>query len=78
MGHAWKGASVTRLMPTEESVDLMALVEDFAARELAPRAAQAEAEAEFPRDALRALGELGILGPARSTPPTGAGSSPTR
>ncbi len=39
MGHAWKGASVTRLMPTEESVDLMALVEDFAARELAPRAA---------------------------------------
>ena len=62
MGHAWKGASVTRLMPTEESVDLMALVEDFAARELAPRAAQAEADAEFPREALRALGELGVLG----------------
>lgn len=62
MGHAWKGASVTRLMPTEESVDLMALVEDFASRELAPRAAQAEADAQFPRDALRALGELGVLG----------------
>ncbi len=62
MGHAWKGASVTRLMPTEESVDLMALVEDFAARELAPHAAQAEADAEFPRAALRALGELGVLG----------------
>jgi alkylation response protein AidB-like acyl-CoA dehydrogenase len=62
MGHAWKGASVTRLMPTEESVDLMALVEDFATRELAPRAAQAEADAEFPREALRALGELGVLG----------------
>jgi alkylation response protein AidB-like acyl-CoA dehydrogenase len=62
MGYAWKGASVTRLMPTEESVDLMALVEDFASRELAPQAAQAEADAEFPRDALRALGELGVLG----------------
>jgi alkylation response protein AidB-like acyl-CoA dehydrogenase len=62
MGYAWKGASVTRLMPTEESVDLMALVEDFAARELAPRAAQAEADADFPRDSLRALGEMGVLG----------------
>ena len=62
MGHVWKGASVTRLMPTEESVDLMALVEDVAARELAPRAAEAEAERSFPRDALRALGELGVLG----------------
>ena len=35
---------------------LMALVEDFAARELAPRAAEAEARSEFPRDLLRELG----------------------
>jgi alkylation response protein AidB-like acyl-CoA dehydrogenase len=62
MRFAWKGASVTRLMPTQESVELMSLVEDFAARELAPRAAQDEADSQFPRDALRALGELGVLG----------------
>jgi alkylation response protein AidB-like acyl-CoA dehydrogenase len=62
MAHVWHGASVTRLMPTEESVELMALVEDFASRELAPRVAAAEAAGEFPRDALTALGELGILG----------------
>ena len=43
MAYVWKGASVTRLMPTEESVELMGLVEDFASRELAPHAAQAEA-----------------------------------
>jgi alkylation response protein AidB-like acyl-CoA dehydrogenase len=62
MTHVWKGASVTRLMPTEESLDLLALVEEFAAAELAPRAARDEAAAQFPRDALGALGDLGILG----------------
>lgn len=62
MTHTWKGASVTRLLPTAEAVDLMAMVEDFAAKELAPRADAAEAAAEFPRDALAALGALGILG----------------
>jgi len=62
MVHVWKGASVTRLMPTEESVDLMAMVEDFASRELASRASDDEASATFPRDALAALGRLGILG----------------
>lgn len=62
MAHAWEGASVTRLLPTEESVDLLALVEDFAARELAPRVAQAEAESQFPRELLRELGALGVLG----------------
>ncbi len=62
MAHVWKGASVTRLLPTEESVALLSMVEDFAARELAPRAAQDEADAVFPRDLLRGLGELGVLG----------------
>jgi alkylation response protein AidB-like acyl-CoA dehydrogenase len=62
MAYVWKGASVTRLMPTEESVDLLSLVEDFAAAELAPRAAADEASSTFPRDALRSLGELGVLG----------------
>lgn len=62
MVHAWKGASVTRLMPTAESVDLLAMVEEFAAAELAPRAADDEAAAAFPRDVFTSLGELGILG----------------
>ncbi len=62
MAHAWKGSSVTRLMPTSESVELMSMVEDVAAAELAPRAAGDEAAGTFPRDALRTLGGLGILG----------------
>ena len=61
MSHVWNGASVTRLLPTAESVDLLEMVEDFAARELAPRVAADEASSTFPRDALRALGEVGIL-----------------
>ena len=60
--HVWHGASVTRLMPTPESVDLMALVEEFAAAELAPRAAADEEAAAFPRDGLARLGSLGVLG----------------
>jgi alkylation response protein AidB-like acyl-CoA dehydrogenase len=62
MAYAWRGASVTRLLPTEEAVDLLALVEEFAAAELAPAADRAEAAGEFPRDRLRALGGLGVLG----------------
>ncbi len=49
-------------MPTAEAVDLLAMVEEVAAAELAPRAAEAEANSVFPRDGLRTLGELGILG----------------
>ena len=62
MTSVWKGASVTRLMPTPESVDLMAMVEDFGAAELEPRAEEGEARGDFPREQLAALGELGILG----------------
>lgn len=61
MTHAWRGASVERLLPTAEAVDLLALVEDFAAAELAPHAAEAERAARFPRERLRALGALGVL-----------------
>jgi alkylation response protein AidB-like acyl-CoA dehydrogenase len=62
MTYVWKGSSVTRLLPSEEAVDLLGLVEDFAARELAPRAEAAEAASEFPREQLRELGALGLLG----------------
>ena len=52
----------TRVMPTEESAELIRLVRDFATRELLPRSAAAEAEETFPRDVFAMLGELGVLG----------------
>ena len=52
----------SRVMPTEESADLIGLVRDLAAGELAPRVDQAEAEAEFPREVFRTLGRAGLLG----------------
>jgi alkylation response protein AidB-like acyl-CoA dehydrogenase len=57
----WKGAAVTRLMPSQESVDLMAMVEGFAAAELRPKAAESEANSAFPREVFTAMGELGLL-----------------
>ena len=62
MSHVWAGASVTRLLPSAEAVALLELVEDVAARELAPHVDAAEAAGEFPRQTLRLLGDLGILG----------------
>ncbi len=52
----------TRLLPTEEAVDLIGLVRDIAARELLPYAADAEATSTFPREAFRTLGRAGLLG----------------
>ncbi|MGH3362516.1 MAG: acyl-CoA dehydrogenase family protein [Nocardioides sp.] len=51
-----------RVLPTEEATDLLVLVRDLVARELAPRAAEAEAAEEFPRDVFRLLGRTGLLG----------------
>ncbi|HEY0903004.1 MAG TPA: acyl-CoA dehydrogenase family protein [Marmoricola sp.] len=51
-----------RLMPTEESTDLVKLVRDLATRELLPRSATLEARSEFPREAFRVLGRAGVLG----------------
>ncbi len=62
MRNVWAGASVPRLLPTPESVELLQMVEDVAAAELAPRAAADEAAALFPREAFRTLGSLGLLG----------------
>jgi alkylation response protein AidB-like acyl-CoA dehydrogenase len=50
-----------RILPTDEGTELIALVREFAAKELAPRAAAAEAAGEFPRDVFTRLGQLGIL-----------------
>ncbi|MFL6132689.1 MAG: acyl-CoA dehydrogenase family protein [Nocardioidaceae bacterium] len=52
----------SRVMPTAEATDLLHLVRELAAKELAPRAAQDEASETFPRDVFRLLGDVGILG----------------
>ncbi|TWD81603.1 alkylation response protein AidB-like acyl-CoA dehydrogenase [Kribbella amoyensis] len=53
---------VDRLLPTEESTDLLALVRDLCEHELTPYAAQAEESETFPRAAFRTLGKAGLLG----------------
>jgi alkylation response protein AidB-like acyl-CoA dehydrogenase len=54
--------AVDRLLPTEESVDLLGLVRELCAQELAPCAADAEESGTFPRGAFRTLGKAGLLG----------------
>ena len=53
---------VDRLLPTDEGAELVALVREIATEELAPRAAQAEADGVFPRDMFALLGDAGVLG----------------
>ena len=50
-----------RHLPTDEARDLLALVREIAAKELAPRSAEAEATEVFPRDVFRLLGQAGLL-----------------
>jgi hypothetical protein len=52
---------VERELPTEEARELLALVREIAAEELAPRAAEAEERGEFPREVFRTLGKAGLL-----------------
>ena len=54
--------AVDRLLPTDESIDLLALVRDMCEHELAPHAAHAEESETFPRSAFRTLGKAGLLG----------------
>jgi len=51
-----------RLIDSPEARDIVSLARDVARAELAPRAAEAEAEGRFPREAFSMLGSLGILG----------------
>ncbi|WP_033429848.1 acyl-CoA dehydrogenase family protein [Saccharothrix syringae] len=48
-------------MTGDEVRDLLALAEELADKELAPRADDFEARAEFPREVLRTLGKAGLL-----------------
>jgi alkylation response protein AidB-like acyl-CoA dehydrogenase len=53
---------IERQLPGEDAEALLALTRQLADRELRPRAAQAEASGEFPRDVLRTIGRSGLLG----------------
>ncbi|MEU1182519.1 acyl-CoA dehydrogenase family protein [Streptomyces sp. NPDC005820] len=58
------GATVPahRLMPTQESADLIRLVRDITADVLLPRAADDETTGRFPREVFATLGKAGLLG----------------
>ncbi|MFJ3585745.1 acyl-CoA dehydrogenase family protein [Streptomyces sp. NPDC090127] len=53
---------VERRLPTDEARELLALVREIAAREIAPRAAEEEAEGHFPRELFSLLSDSGLLG----------------
>ncbi len=53
--------AVERLLPTGEAEDLLALVRDICAEQLAPRVDEAEAMGEFHRDVFDLLGQTGLL-----------------
>ncbi|MFI0408130.1 acyl-CoA dehydrogenase family protein [Actinomadura sp. 3N508] len=51
----------TRQLPTPEAEGLLALTREIAAKELAPRAADAERTGTFPREVFTTLGRAGLL-----------------
>ncbi|MEU1294430.1 acyl-CoA dehydrogenase family protein [Streptomyces sp. NPDC005840] len=53
---------VDRVLPTDESRDLIALVRDIAQREIAPKAAEEEDAGRFPREVFTLLSQSGLLG----------------
>ncbi|GAA2580407.1 acyl-CoA dehydrogenase family protein [Dactylosporangium fulvum] len=53
---------VERLMPTQESADLVDLTRSIVERDLRPRVDACEKTASFPRDVFRTLGRAGLLG----------------
>ncbi|WP_256838086.1 acyl-CoA dehydrogenase family protein [Ornithinimicrobium faecis] len=52
---------VTRVLPTEESTELIALVRDIAREQLLPQVDEAEAAARLPREVFTMLGQAGLL-----------------
>jgi alkylation response protein AidB-like acyl-CoA dehydrogenase len=52
---------VTRMMPTDESADLIELTRSLVTKELRPLVDQAEASETFPREVFRTLGRAGLL-----------------
>ncbi len=52
---------VTRLLPSSEARDLIALTRDICNRELLPLVSEAEEQERFPREVFRTLGRAGLL-----------------
>ncbi len=52
---------ISRVLPSDEAVELISLTRELANKELAPRATAAERDAEFPRDVFLTLGRAGLL-----------------
>ncbi|WP_130014670.1 acyl-CoA dehydrogenase family protein [Serinicoccus sediminis] len=52
---------VTRVLPTEEARDLLALVREIADEQLLPHVDEAEAAARFPREVFAMLGQTGLM-----------------
>ena len=52
----------SRVMPSKETADLIALTRDLAEKELSGKVVRAEADEVFPREVFRTLGRAGILG----------------
>jgi alkylation response protein AidB-like acyl-CoA dehydrogenase len=53
--------AVDRLLPTSEAEELLGVVREICADELAPRVSTAEEKGEFPRDVFELLGRTGLL-----------------
>ncbi|WP_396655695.1 acyl-CoA dehydrogenase family protein [Microbacterium sp.] len=53
---------VDRLLPTPEAEQFVALVGEWSASQLAPRAGDSDRAGTFPREVFREIGELGMLG----------------
>uniref|UniRef100_UPI001601B563 acyl-CoA dehydrogenase family protein n=1 Tax=Nocardioides stalactiti TaxID=2755356 RepID=UPI001601B563 len=51
-----------RMMPTDESADLIELTRTIVEKELRPHVDEAERTARFPREVFRTLGRAGLLG----------------
>lgn len=52
---------VPRIMPTEESAELIELTREIVGKELRPIVSELDATASFPRDVFRTLGRAGLL-----------------
>jgi alkylation response protein AidB-like acyl-CoA dehydrogenase len=60
---------------TEDERDILALVKDFATREVLPRAGEIDEKAEYPADLVAQMGELGLMGAPFPEEYGGAGQS---
>ena len=60
---------------TEEELDILNMVEDFAKKEVGPKAAELDEKEEFPEDIMKQLAEMGMMGVPYPEEYGGAGMS---